>query len=111
MGIKVSVVALLTVMSRREPEQPGELTRAIAREIRAEMGRQQISAVVLAQRSGVGYRTLIRYLNAERTFSLEVLDKLAGALGMTGTAIMVAARPLIQREAVAFPPWGSVELL
>ena len=80
-------------VSKREPEQPGDLTRAIAEELRALMGRRKMSMVELADRSGVGRRTLIRYLNAERTFSLEVLDRLAMALGLTSAAeILISAR-------------------
>ena len=92
MGIWVPDVALLSVVSKREPEQPGDLTRAIAEELRATMGRRKMSASELAVRSGVGRRSLARYLDAERTFSLEVLDRLAKTLGTTGAEVVLAAR-------------------
>lgn len=54
------------------------------------MGVQKMSVRVLAERSGVGERSLARYLNAERTFSLETLDKLALALGYESGAELMA---------------------
>ena len=93
LGIWPPSLALLVPMSRREPEQPGDLTRAIAEELRALMGRRKMSKVALAQESGVGLRSLNRYLDAERTFTLETLDKLARALGLaSGAEVIVAAR-------------------
>lgn len=81
-----------TVSTTRAADEPGPITQAIAAEMRAEMAVQKMSARVLAERSGVGERSLARYLNAERTFSLETLDKLAQALGyQSGAELMATA--------------------
>lgn len=80
-------------MSTRKADTPGPLTIAVAAELRAEMGRRKMSAVTLARTSGVGARSLARYLIPERTFSLEQLDLMAKALGLTsGAEVLIASR-------------------
>lgn len=84
-------------MADKKPDAPGSLTRAIAAELRAEMAVQKMSRPRMAEKTGIGNRSLQRYLNAQRAFDLDQLDLMAEALGTTTPAIAAAAEARRQR--------------
>lgn len=63
----------------------------LAREIRAECARQQISGRELSRRSGVPERTVARYLRGETSMSLDDIEAFAAALGMPTVDLVTRA--------------------
>lgn len=62
--------------------EPSPLVQSVASEVSAQMGRRgRISALRLADMTGLPYRTLSRSLHGQRPFTVEELEKIAGALG------------------------------
>ena len=64
---------------------------AVAAALRAERVKTRTKVETLAARTGVPYRSLMRYLNGQRAISVNVLDTLAGALGTTPDQITRSA--------------------
>lgn len=64
------------------------LAETVAREVRAEMGRQQQSANALALKLGVSDMYLSRRLRGEVPFDLRDLEKVAKALGTSIKKLM-----------------------
>ena len=91
-------------MTDKKPDAPGSMTRAIAAELRAEMAVKKISRPRLAELTGIGNRSLQRYLNAHRRFDLDQLDLMAKALGTTAPDITYAAELRRQRGDYDVPP-------
>jgi len=65
---------------------------ALAAEIDGEREAQRIKPGMLAELSGIPYRTLARYLNGEREITVTVLDKLAEALEVPGEELLSRAK-------------------
>lgn len=63
----------------------------LAREIRAECARQQISGRELSRRTGVPERTVARYLRGETNMSLDDIEGFAAALGMSTVDLVMRA--------------------
>lgn len=55
--------------------------QAVAAEVRAEMARQQVTNVRLAQITGIPARSLSRRLNGQGLLDVETLSEIASALG------------------------------
>ena len=75
------------VVVPREPEDPagkviGVGVEALMRQVRAEMADRGEVAWVAAERMGMPYRTLLRFLNGRSRLSSESCRRLAGYLGM-----------------------------
>ncbi len=68
---------------RREARmiQPGTFERLLLKEVKA----RSLSAYALSNLSGVGRRTVERWLGNESGINLATADRLAGALGITAT--------------------------
>jgi transcriptional regulator with XRE-family HTH domain len=67
--------------------QPGTFERLLLREVKA----RAVSAYALANLSGVGRRTVERWLAGESGLNLATADRLAAALGVT--AVNGRAKP------------------
>ena len=78
-----------------DDDSPAEraLAAALAGELRAERARLNLTFDELSSLSGIPRRTLVRYLNGERTRSipLPALRALAHALGLRTSAILERA--------------------
>ncbi|MET8908352.1 helix-turn-helix transcriptional regulator [Micromonospora sp. NPDC004551] len=59
------------------------LSEQVAREIRAEMGRQRMSAAKLARELGVSEAWTSRRLSGDQTIDLHDLERIADVLGVT----------------------------
>lgn len=72
----------------------GAPSQLIAREIRAELGRQQLTARRFAMKLGVSYMWVTRRLNSgEVEMTFEDVDKIAAALGVPATRFISAWLP------------------
>jgi transcriptional regulator with XRE-family HTH domain len=56
------------------------LTELVAAEVRAEMGRKQVTGVALARKLGVSHAYVSRRLNGETPFDVGDLERIAGIL-------------------------------
>lgn len=63
--------------------KPGPLGRRIAAELRAELGRRNMSRRALADSIGQPHVTVSRWLNADTPVPIDMLDDMARALGLT----------------------------
>lgn len=63
--------------------RPGPLAQSIAAEIRAELGRQQKSRRWLAEQIGQSHVTVTRWVNGDGPVSLDSLDAMCRALGIS----------------------------
>ena len=64
---------------------------ALAREVRAELGRTGRSREELAKTSGIPIRTLHRYLNFERHINLRTVGQLAAGLKLSTNELLTRA--------------------
>lgn len=71
-------------------EQPS-LGERVAAELRAERGRKRMNIEDLAKKSGIGERTMQRYLLGTRVPNIELLDEICRALGVSVRDIMERA--------------------
>ena len=60
--------------------------------VQAELTRQRMSPEQLADAAGISLSVLARMLAGEVSFSLDVLDAVAGALGVTVDSLLEAGR-------------------
>ena len=67
------------------------LNGAVAAELRAELARQGLRQQDLARLSGIPPVSIQRYLAPSRAIGIDVLDKMARALGLDAVRIMSAA--------------------
>lgn len=67
------------------------LNGAVAAELRAELARQGLRQQDLARLSGIPLVSVQRYLAPSRAIGIDVLDKMARALGLDAVRIMSAA--------------------
>lgn len=81
----------------------GGLNAAVAAEIRAEQGRLKLSSPALAERAGVPYGSLRRYLSAERSIDMVVLEAVAAALATTASALIAEAERNLARTVADEP--------
>lgn len=64
------------------------LADTVAREVRAEMGRQRVAGSALAKHLGVSDMYISRRLNGDVPFDLADLEKVADALSVPVTAFL-----------------------
>lgn len=69
-------------MSTLKAVPPVRLTDLVAAEVRAEMGRQQVTQVTLARRIGMSQQSLSERLRGKTPFTTDDLEKVSGALGV-----------------------------
>lgn len=67
------------------------LTQRVASDVRAELGRQQVSGVELARRMQRSNSYVVRRLSGEVPFDMADLELVAGALGIPVTSLLPAA--------------------
>lgn len=82
-------------MSAELPYAAG-LNGAVVRQVKAERAASGMTVEQLAVASGLGARSLIRYLNFERQLTLDMIDKLAAGLGMSPKDLL--ARAIEERQ-------------
>lgn len=70
---------------------------AVAAELRGELSAQGKTQADLAAASGVPIVSVQRYLKPSRAIDIEVLDKLARALGLSPTDVLIAATQRLNR--------------
>lgn len=70
--------------------RPGPLAQSIAAELRAELGRQNKSRRWLAERIGQSHVTVSRWVNGDGPVSLDSLDAMCHALGVTVADLLAA---------------------
>lgn len=91
------------------------LNGAIAGELRAERSRQRITYDQLAERTGIGRRTLIRIINGERAINMATLEAICEAFAVPPSAVIAAAQRHLDTETtadvVAFPTVENQEWL
>lgn len=75
-------------MARLKTPSAETLAGQIAREIRAEMGRQGVTQEVLAGRLGCTQRLLSRRLTAEVSIDATEVERIAEALGVSVTTFL-----------------------
>lgn len=63
-------------------------SKAIAEELRAEMGRQRVSRVALSQRTGISRTPLGAKLNGDVAFTVDEVVKIAAALGISPHSLL-----------------------
>lgn len=64
----------------------------LAREIRAEMGRQKVTAASLARSTDITAATLSRRFSAPEDFTLGEFERIATALGLTMADLVARAQ-------------------
>lgn len=88
------------VCHHADMSEPGPaLNDYLAAEIRAERARRQMTVPELAKRSGIGERSLARYLNGTRDINADTLDAICKALGVSTRDVF--GRAVVAREATA----------
>lgn len=80
-------------------QTPSPLIVATGRQLAAERVAAGLSLRQLSAKSGVSVESLTRYEHAKRVIPLEVLGKIADALGLRPSAIVLAAEARVDREA------------
>lgn len=76
-----------------------DFARAVGVEIVAARRMRGMSQEDLAQRAGIGVRTLHRYEHGDRDLKLKVLWAITGALGVEAFAVLSAAEVRAKQEA------------
>lgn len=71
--------------------RPGPLAQRIAAEIRAELGRQEMSRRTLADRIGQNHVTVSRWIKGEGPMSFDALDAICEVLGINVADLLAAA--------------------
>lgn len=70
--------------------RPGPLGQRIAAELRAELGRQNRSRRWLADQVGAPHNTVARWIGGETAPSLDALDAMCRALGLSVADLLMA---------------------
>jgi transcriptional regulator with XRE-family HTH domain len=86
--------------------RPGPLAQRIASELRAELGRQNLSRRALADSLGQSHVTVSRWINGDGPMSFDALDAICRVLGVSvadmlsraDQAVVPAPRPLRTRR-------------
>jgi transcriptional regulator with XRE-family HTH domain len=68
--------------------RPGALGQHVAAEIRAEMGRQNMSRRWLAEQLGQPHVTVSRWINGDGPMSFDALDAICEVLGLSAVDIL-----------------------
>lgn len=71
--------------------RPGPLAQRIAAELRAELGRQEMSRRTLADRIGQNHVTVSRWVKGEGPMSFDALDAICEVLGINVADLLAAA--------------------
>ncbi|WP_179210859.1 helix-turn-helix domain-containing protein [Cellulomonas iranensis] len=90
---------------------PTPLTRAIAARLRARIGELNITAKVVAERSGIPTATLSRLLNEKKPIYVEQLDALCSALNLDIAAVLDAADRASRRRHLTLVTDDDVDAL
>jgi transcriptional regulator with XRE-family HTH domain len=77
----------------------GALVRAMGRQIAAERVAAKMSQATLAERVGITQKSLGRYERGERDIQLKTIGRIADALGLPPSQIMLAAEERAERDA------------
>jgi lambda repressor-like predicted transcriptional regulator len=77
-----------------------ELQAWVAQAIRAEVAARGMNVRQLGLKAGMADKVLRRALDCERAFHLEQIEKIAGALGVSPTFLLVEAE---RRQSLATP--------
>ena len=75
--------------------RPGPLAQRIAAEIRAELGRQNVSRRWLAEEIGQSHVTVSRWVNGDGGMTFDALDAMCQALGISVADLFAA----VERQA------------
>lgn len=70
--------------------RPGPLAQRIAAELRAELGRQNLSRRWLAEQIGLSHVTVSRWVNGDGGMTFDALDAMCQALGMSVADLLAA---------------------
>ncbi|WP_161512738.1 helix-turn-helix domain-containing protein [Actinomyces howellii] len=100
-----------TEMTVFEKDPSAGLNAAVAAELRAERSAQKMTIDILAARSGIPKRTLLRLLNAERGVTLASLFAIASALTVDVVVIVQRAEERLARDEEGAVGAGSVTAL
>lgn len=90
-------------------QTPSPLIVATGRQLAAERVAAGLSLRQLSARSGVSVESLTRYEHAKRVIPLEVLGKIADALGIRPSQLVAAAEERMARDASAADVVPDVE--
>jgi hypothetical protein len=77
------------------------LSQTVAREVRAELGRQSISHKVFAEKAQIPYKKALLMIRGERSWELEQVDAAAAALGVNSLDLIFPDRAERTVEATA----------
>lgn len=80
--------------------RPGPLAQRIAAELRAELGRQNLSRRWLAEQIGQSHVNVSRWVNGDGGMSFDNLDSMCRALGITVADLLAAVE---RQSAVPLP--------
>lgn len=103
MSTVVAMSAMLPRVGTRKKPYAGGLNGAVASVLRGEKAMAGISNHALADRSGVPYESVRRYLAAERAIDVDILDKLSGVFGLTAAEVMRRGQLRLLETAEAEP--------
>lgn len=68
------------------------LSQTVAREVRAELGRQSITRKTFAERASLPYKKALDMIDRDRPWTLEDVEAAAGALGTEPLDLLYPAR-------------------
>lgn len=89
------VHSLCMSATKLRTDEPSPFVRSVASEVSAHMGRHgRMSAAQLSRETGLPYDTLARCLRGARPFTVEELEKIAGALGCLVSDFFREGRPV-----------------
>lgn len=76
-------------MTTRRDGTTGDYARAVSAEVRSQMGKKRISQVKLAQQAKLSQNYLSKRLRDEFPFTLDDIENIAAALGLSFTELAV----------------------
>ena len=75
------------------------LSQTVAREVRAELGRQSISRKTFAAKVSLPYKKALEMLDGQREWNLEDVDRAADALGVSALDLIFPEHAKIEPSA------------
>lgn len=80
---------MMWVMATRKADAPGDYARAVSKEVRSQLGILRISQATLARRTNLSENYLSKRLRDEFPFTLNDIERIAGALGLEFEALAI----------------------